>query len=387
MAEIVEAIWERGFQVAGFDFDVRSNKLNLPGMLPTSYLHTFSSWFSARMMQCVGKQACSMLKAAVKKRAKQLFMLKELQKEGKSTKYLQRKIDTRPLVKPSTHNCKAELDPRFVDFQQGVHFDLFVRVKQLGAGRSFCLPLKETKVSRKWASKGKRKASIRLSEHSLVLFYEVKKAAQAGSRTVGADQGYRSVLSFSDGQVTTPCPHGHDLVSIQEKLSRRRKGTKGFRRAQEHRKNYTHWSLNQLCFEQMKCVRLEKIYRLRDGMTVSRVMSHWSYKQIKNKLISLGETKGFRLEEVPNEFRSQRCSQCGWVRKANRKGKTFKCTNCGFFADADLNAASNLALELFELPYWVRLEKINRRGFFWTSDGFFDSDHEPIVRGTNKAKK
>jgi len=319
-----------------------------------------------------------MLRAAVRKRQKQLFMLRKLQQKGK-TKYLQRKIDLYPLVKPYTGNIKAELDPRFVDFQEGRHFDLFVRIKQVGNGMAFNLPIRQTKVSWKWLLQAIRKKSVRLSEKYVVLFYQTTNIKPFGSRIVGADQGYLTVLSFSDQQATSKCPHGHDLVSIQAKLARRKRGSRGFKKAQNHRTNYINWSLNQLNFTEIKEVRLEKIIRIRYKKRSARVMTHWTYTEIKKKLKSLSETEGFRLKEVPNEFRSQRCSKCGMVRKANRRKKTFRCDVCGYDADADLNAAFNLEFDLFEIPYWVRLKKINREGFYWTPDGLFSPTWEPIV--------
>ena len=73
-------------------------------------------------------------------------------------------------------------------------------------------------------------------------------------------------------------------------------------------------------------------------------------------------------------YTSQRCSRCGWVRKGNRKGKQFKCDKCGFTHDADLNASSNIALDL--PPVWKkeRLLQNNRAGFYWNEVG-----KEPIV--------
>jgi transposase len=381
---ILTDLWDNGLHDYEIDFSVQENKISLPSMLPNEYLKKFDSWLTARMKQCVGKQVCSIINAAVRKRQKQLFMLRKLRQEGKNTKYLQRKIDIRPLVKPRTEKIKAELDSRFVDFQSGNYFDLFVRIKTIGNNLSFNLPVKHTKVSRKWSRHGLQKQSIRLSEDRIVIFFEVQKAKGAGTKTVGADQGYKTVLSLSDGQITQKCPHGHDLVSIQAKLSRRKKGSKGFKKAQDHRTNYINWSLNQLNFSDIKEVRLEKVKRIRYKKSSSRVMTHWTYTVIKKKLESLSEVEGFNLKEVPNEFRSQRCNQCGMVRKSLRKGKTFKCDVCGYTADSDLNAASNLELDLFEIPAWVRLKKINREGFYWMSDGLFTSTWEPIVSKTNE---
>jgi len=39
---------------------------------------------------------------------------------------------------------------------------------------------------------------------------------------------------------------------------------------------------------------------------------------------------------------SQRCSRCGFVHKWNRHGLGFRCGNCGFSLNADLNGARNI---------------------------------------------
>lgn len=211
---IINDLWNN--KLPEFNLDIQNNKLNCPSLLPNDYLKNIASWFTARMKQCVGKQACSMIKAAIQKRRKQFYKLRKLQKEKKNTTFLQRKIDIRPLKR------------------------------------------------------------------------------------------------------------------------------------------------------------------------IKRKLTHWTYTLIKDKLVSLSETEGFCLKEVNNEFRSQRCSSCGWVRKANRKGKTFTCNLCDFTTDSDLNAASNLLFDLYEIPFWVRSRKLNRHGFYWNHDGLYSLSHEPIVHDTLK---
>lgn len=378
LKNIIDDIWCGNFR----DFNPANNKIDIPSYLPNDYLKTFDSWFTARMKQCVGKQACAMLRATTAKRKKQYWKLAELQKKGLSTKYLQRAIDTKPLVKPHTKNANPELDPRFIDIQEGNSFDLFVRIKTIGNNLTLNIPIKHTKSSLSWMCAGNMKNSIRVTPKSLILIYEVADKKASGNKVVGCDQGVLTTATLSDGQKTTTNSHGHDLKSIQEILARRVKGSKGFRRAQEHRKNYINWSLNQLDWKNIKEVRLEKIKQLRHSKRSSRFLSHWTYTLIKDKLVMLGETEGFRIIEQPNEFRSQRCSSCGFVRKSSRKGKTFKCASCDFKADADENAATNLEIDLFEIPYWVRQQHLNQAGFYWKHDGLYDVGHEIIVRDT-----
>jgi len=377
---VIDDIWENG--ILGFEFSVSQGELYCPSFLPNNYLKTFESWFTARMKQCVGKQACAMIRAATAKRRKQLYMLRKLQEQGEDCRRLQSKIDRQALRKPNAAKAKAELDPRFIDFQPGEEFDLFVRIRTIGNGMILKIPVRETKPSRKWQKQGARKQSIRLSEDTLWFIYDVPDAPKKQGRTVGCDQGYKTVATLSDGQATKPCPHSHTLETIQAKLARRKKGSKGLKRAQEHRKNYTHWSLNQLRWSHIGRVRFEKVKYLRYKKRSSRQLSHWAYSIIRKKVIALSETEGFVYEEVSNAFRSQRCSQCGWVCRDSRKGRTFHCILCGFMQNADGNAAANLELNLYEIPFWVRQQKLNREGFYWKPDGLYSAGHELIVRDT-----
>lgn len=383
LQDIIDNVWEE--EAPSFNTNIAENKLEIPSYLPNGYLKQLDSWFTARMKQCVGKQACAMLRGATHKRKKQLYMLRKLQRQGKDSRKLQSKIDRQPLVKPDAQYAKAELDSRFIDFQASKEFDIFVRIKTIGDGLVIKLPIKETRPSKKWSRLGTRKNVIRLSEDTLWFIYDIPNILKRGGETVGCDQGYKTVATFSDGQTTKPCPHGHTLETIQVKLAKCRRGSRGFRRAQEHRKNYINWSLNQIRWSDIGRVRFENVKYLRYKKRSSRQLSHWAYTIIREKIIALSETEGFVFEEVSNVFRSQRCSSCGWVRRANRKGKTFHCNLCGFTEDADQNAASNLRFNLFEIPWWVQRSKMNRKGFYWMFNGLFTTDHEPIVRDAQGA--
>ena len=109
----------------------------------------------SRLRQCSSKQACSMVKSVLSKHEKRLYKLKQLQQENKNTKYLQRKITLSKRDKPKTDNINVELDPRFIDIQNGNNFDLFIQIKEIGNKEVIRIPIKHTKVSRKWLNKGK----------------------------------------------------------------------------------------------------------------------------------------------------------------------------------------------------------------------------------------
>lgn len=94
-------------------------------------------------------------------------------------------------------------------------------------------------------------------------------------------------------------------------------------------------------------------------------MKHWNYAELFDKLDSKLYDAGVQINKVSPTYTSQRCSSCGWVRKGNRKKKEFKCDKCGFTADADLNASTNLSLSLLPIGKQQRLSKINKTGFYW----------------------
>lgn len=383
---IVDDLWQN------LDVFVPGTKqLKLPRYVTTQYLKRFDSWLSMRALQACGQQVLGMLRAATKKRTKQYWMLAKLQKEGKDTSRLQRAIDTKPLVKPNCQYIQPTLDSRFTDFRETSEgeFDLFLKLSSFGRRQKILIPLRHHRVSRKWLSRGKLKRTIRLSETAVYLIYEVEDPPKRSGQIVGCDQGYLTVATLSDGQMTPKQdPHGHNFQSIAVKLARKQPGSKSFRRAQQHRRCFINWSLNQLDFSDVKVVRLERIRRLRyRRKQPNQQLRHWCYPLIKRKLEALSQEEGFVLEEVDNQFRSQRCSTCGWVRKANRKGKTFRCDVCQYSDDADRNVAANLRLDLCEVPFWVRQRRLNRSGFYWQPDGLFDVGHEPLVRGTYKTTK
>lgn len=353
--------------------DFYKNNTKVPIFPTKDQMRFLDSWLSVRLKQACAKQTLDIIKGTLQKFKKQKFVYEKF-----NNRSLLSKIEKTKIQKPDCSKINLELDSRFIDFESSDNF-LFVRVSSIGNKKQVKVPIKETKMSKKWLLKGTRKQSVRLTNDKIIFFYEVDEVPSVGNKVVAIDQGYLDVATLSDGQKTTCCPHGHTLKKIIKKLSNKQKGSKAFRKAQTHRQNYINWSMNQLNFDNCKEVRLEKVKNIRKHKRTSRKMSHWTYTLIKKKLTALSEDKGFIFKEVPNEFRSQRCNSCGLVRKANRKGKVFKCNVCQYENDADMNAALNLLLDLYEIPFWVRSKKINREGFYWKSDGLFSLRQERIV--------
>ena len=77
------------------------------------------------------------------------------------------------------------------------------------------------------------------------------------------------------------------------------------------------------------------------GLNRSILSNNWSrlMKRLKDKM----DANGGRLVIVPAAYTSQTCHQCGHVAKENRDSQAvFHCIECGYEANADINAAMNI---------------------------------------------
>jgi putative transposase len=75
---------------------------------------------------------------------------------------------------------------------------------------------------------------------------------------------------------------------------------------------------------------------------LNRSILDQSWYQIEQMLDYKTAWRGGEVLKVPAPYTSQRCSVCGNVHAENRKGKQFRCLQCGHTEDADINAAKNI---------------------------------------------
>src|SRR3990167_2703224 len=76
---------------------------------------------------------------------------------------------------------------------------------------------------------------------------------------------------------------------------------------------------------------------------VRRLIGNWSAKQLLSFITYKAEMIGKTIILVNSHYTSQACNRCGDIRRANRKGKIFKCCVCSYTLHADLNASRNIA--------------------------------------------
>ena len=366
--------------------DLLWNDETIPSLLPKETTSQVQTWLSARMIQCAGKQASGIVRGTQIKQKRRLFVINKLKKEKlwKKARKLQRIYDEVSVTKPNINEVCPELDSRFVtiDLDNNTIFDGWVRFGSIGNKIKLNIPFKKSKHFNKMLSNGELKTGIRLSKKQLTFMFDLPEVEKRESgEIVGIDIGQTTTISCSNGFVSNKDSHGHDLASITDKMCRKRKGSKGFHRAESHRKNYINWSINQLNLDQVKEVKIENIRNMRKGRKTNRRLSHWTYTDIFCKLESKCEELGVQVTRISPTYTSKRCSVCGWTRRSNRKGKEFKCTSCGCTTDADLNASKNIAANLKPISYKKRQLHDIRTGFYWHEVG---EDHiVPLVTKTS----
>ena len=337
-----------------------------------------STWLSARAVQCAGKQASSIVRGTQKKQKQRMYKLRQLQKENKDTIKLQRTIDKANISKPNISEINPILDSRFfkIDSNNPTIFDIWINLTSLGNKMKLVIPLKQTRIYNKWNTQGQIKNSIRLLSDKIELVFEIPDSLKSSGDTIGLDIGVTNTYYSSDKQHSKEDIHSWSLDKITKRLSQRKKGSKGFERTQQHRTNYINWSLNQLNLTNVKQVNIENIKKLRYKSKYSRLLSHWTYTDIFDKIRQYCEEQNVSVQIINPIYTSQRCSVCGWTQKKNRKGKSFSCLKCKFTCDSDWNAALNISFDLPEITWNDRQKHLNVQGFYWNSNGF---DQECIV--------
>ena len=386
----IDHVWSNRLLIGDRVLDVQNNDFYLPSFIPNNCCPEMETILSGRAVKCATTQAVAMVKAALKRRAKDLSWLSKL-KGAPLPKTLVKRLE-RPLVKPSADHVKAELNSICATLTWGdeTSFDGWLVLSSLGkAFGKINIPLNKNRHFNR-LSRGRQLASFLISADGVDVRFAIEpETHMEASRVVGGDTGLRTVLTLSDGQTTPECDrHGHSFQSICHGLARKKKGSKSFSKAQAHRKNFIHWSLNQLNLSSITEIRLEKVRNINYGRRTPRHMQAWANADIQRKVMALAEEQNVSVKLQSSIYRSQRCSVCGLVRKANRKGKIYSCKGCGFVCDADLNASRNHEQNLPPVPDAFYMTKRNLgAGFYWTSDGCSSSSGVELAVPSSKKTK
>ncbi len=297
------------------------------------------SWLSARLLQAAAKEALAVVKSQRKKQNK---------------------------VKPSFAKLTMNLDSRFVAIGPGNNsFDIWITLTSLGNKLKLVLPSKKHHHFNKFNDWSIKK-SIRIRKTELGFFADVffEKPAplvkKEGS-TLGVDVGYKKLLVDSNGN-----QYGTGFESLCTKISKKQQGSKAFKRALSERDCYINSTIKQLPLDECRTLVVENLKNVKHGTKQTHSMStrfmnklqRWTYSKVISRIRLTSELLGVQVIEVNPRNTSRTCFMCKHVDKKSRKGERFKCTACGYTADADHNGAMNI-LTLGSQEHMVPVPSIN----------------------------
>lgn len=192
---------------------------------------------------------------------------------------------------------------------------------------------------------------------------------------VGADRGIKVTLATSDGQLLTMpryvAQQRERLAELERaqarcvKFSREwkrlgRQIARGRRKAANQVDNWARGHAAALVADfgilAVEDLELRNMTRSARGTVeapgsnvaakkgLNRELQDAALGKLTTRICVKAESAGRRVWMVRPENTSRTCSQCGHTDKANRPDQaTFACTACGYEANADLNAAANIA--------------------------------------------
>ena len=216
----------------------------IPVLVPKELTSSVSTTLSARIQQCASKQASGIVRGTRKKQEQMMWRIKKLEEEGKFkyARKLKEKLNKIKVSKPTVKNLECELDERFirVDFHNKTSFDGWITISSIGNKQKIIIPVKKTKHFNSLEDNSEKMLKgIRLSKEKITFNFEmIKKESKSTGTTLGIDIGSSSVISCSNGFQSVENFHGYDLSKINRILSRKKKGSKSFRKTQQHRKTY-----------------------------------------------------------------------------------------------------------------------------------------------------
>ncbi|MEZ3170098.1 transposase [Halorubrum sp. RMP-47] len=93
-------------------------------------------------------------------------------------------------------------------------------------------------------------------------------------------------------------------------------------------------------------IAFENLEQIRERISGGKKFQQWAFRALQEQTAAKAELAGISVETVEPSYTSQQCSKCGCTVEENRNGQRFACLDCSYTANADYNAAKNVARKL-----------------------------------------
>jgi IS605 OrfB family transposase len=221
-----------------------------------------------------------------------------------------------------------------------------VRISSLVHGKRITVPTRRTAVLNRWTAvpRAELVQGCALSENGIVLWVQLPEPQpRAGGDVLGVDIGMNKLISDSDG-----AHYGRDCREILAKVRRRRPGSKGRRRAHRERENFINRTVNQLPWDTLSAIGVERLHDMkrgksrRRGKSFRKAVAPWLYRRVLDRIGCKAEERDVPVVHNDPAYTSQDCPACGGRDPMNRRGEEFLCVACGAAGDADTVGAQNI---------------------------------------------
>lgn len=185
---------------------------------------------------------------------------------------------------------------------------------------------------------------------------------------LGVDMGIINLASDNKGkQFSGKKINRHRRIYENRRKRLQKKDTKSAKRklkkiAGKHKRFQSHTNhviskyLVKKAYDTDNAIALEDLTGIRNRVTVRRKQrarhSNWAFYQLRQFVEYKAKIAGVPVILVDPKYTSQTCSSCGHISKSNRINQSnFSCVSCGYSANADTNAAVNIAAKAaIDLP-------------------------------------
>ena len=99
-------------------------------------------------------------------------------------------------------------------------------------------------------------------------------------------------------------------------------------------------------------IAFEDLAQIRERISDDKKFQQWAFRELQEQTKHKAELAGIAVETVEPSYTSQQCSKCGTTLDENRDGQYFECLDCSYTANADYNAAKNIARKLALKLQW-----------------------------------
>lgn len=137
---------------------------------------------------------------------------------------------------------------------------------------------------------------------------------------------------------------GHGRKTLLKPLEKLESKVSDFRKLTNHR--YSKKIVDVAVKNGCGIIQMEDLSGIKNA---SNFLANWSYYDLQQKTKYKAEELGIEFKLINPKYTSQRCNRCGVIDSESRKSQSyFYCNTCGHKANADTNAARNIAMKDIE---------------------------------------